>query len=382
MFGGDFLLAALEQCEVHADNAVWSEFMINAFNAVDVIETQLPLILSRIHEHAHLQHYLATILTEQTLEMLVVRKRVNVLGLILFRPELIDLIQCHDLVHYLHRMRQITSSGLALIIGLGRLLEALNLFGEKASEVVFEHLIDAVLSESYVLEDAKILRMIRKFPNANDLIVRKVRCLEKELAVMDYLVIEDTWRNARSKIQSLQEMATFATPYPHDKYQWHVRLATIFLLNKPQQSFDLHAFADAIGVDNVFSPKQVTMFERLVVELLAAIDPQLFRQQCIVLLDKQVNHRAWRIFPYGDTSLYRRASAAGNLGLIRWLEAENIPPNMTHDAMAIGAIFILSEDYDDNISETFVASTAQLLSQRYLMGLNLFINFISINMHQ
>ncbi len=350
IFGSEFIVAALHQKQVHRQHDVWVKFMVDLVNAPEVIAHKLPQILHIIHQQRAGLEYLAELLHAQTLAMLVAEKNANILCLVPFRPDLVEAIQGHDLDKYLNDTRRNASSGLVLISGLLQLLDVTRQVNKSAADIVFAHVLDAVLLESYILEDNKVLRKLRKFPGADHFISRKVQQLEQQLAcviaqqtqgsfaLMDYITIEDTWRSVRANIQALQTVGDIKSTCPSDKYQLMVRMAAVFLLQtSPESVFDLQGFSDAIGMQMSCSPTQVTVFERLLIELLGTIDHASLRAQCITWLDAHVTQRSWRSTCYGDKNLYKRAATSGNLGLVRWLEAEKILDEISYDEMAIDA---------------------------------------------
>ena len=347
LFGGDFLLGALYQCSEHSSPVAWVNALVPILNQDHVVKTQLPTLLNRLQEHPALQSSLAQILNEQTLTALVNRREGGVFHLIPYCPQIVNSIQSQDLAAYLQSLREQASSGFALISCLMALLGGVKKAeNEPAAMSVFDAVLEAFLDDPYVLNDAAIIQKLKKFSRANDCVVRKARALESTLdslirlqtetavEAMDYITIEDTWRHAAANVQHLQCIMPFDTTCPVDKYNLYTRIYKSFLEQK--RPIDLDAFTSVLGIDPTFDAAHVTPYERLLFELLATIDEPGLRMHCIQALDANVP-RPWRMARYGDRSLFQHAVMAGNVGLIQWLETEQVHSPDSYDAMAISA---------------------------------------------
>jgi hypothetical protein len=371
LFGEHFLFSLLCQWQTRKSNSFWHDFIIQLFNRQDVVETQLPMLLTRLYESQGLQQALAEILEESTLHFFIDKRSGDILCLMPYCPKLVEAIQNLDLNNYLKESRQRASSGLALISGLLSLLDYLQKAHKNSVNLVFEKLIEALLEEPYVLEDETVLCKIRKFPLSNSYILQKVISLEAEfdavlasetndtIALLDYTTVEDKWHKVIAKISLLQQVVEFDTKCPKDKYELYIRLAKSFFLQN-KIVFDLNTFTKALKIKPDFS-KDITPYERLIIELLGAIDHEPLRVQCISLLNKHVPDRTWRSHAYGDTNFYQRAISAGNLGLIEWLHIEHVKPSVSYDALAIEAArlnhwSIVAHIYKNHALKTFTSN--------------------------
>lgn len=347
MFGLDFLMAALEQWQVQKPNALWHDYIYNTFNHISTINNQLPLIFNQIYELMPLQQALAEILSDDTLSLLLSQKKANILCLVPFRPQLVLFIQTQNLEHYLNNLRQNVSSKLVFISGLFSYLDAIKHGEKEVIQVVFLQLVDAILEENYVLEDEYILRKLHKYKDFKACVIQKINQLEAELdeiitlqtsssiSDMDYLTIEDGWRQIASKMKNLQEFFSFETSCPENKYGLYMRLAKIYY--SKNGSFKLNEYITALNISPVFSPVEITIYERVIIELLGAIDHEALRNECIALLDENIPIRDWRNHKYGDKYHFQRAIENSNVGFIQWLETQHIKPHTTYDSLAIEA---------------------------------------------
>ena len=347
IFGVSFLMGALYQWLDQKNNAAWVSTVTRQFNQAYTVGTQLPEIVNRLHEYPALQPILAQILSEQTLGILVDRHVGGVLNLMPFCPSLVGKINTQDLPAYLRILSKQSSSGLALITSLFVLFNTFNQSNAASATVVFDMLLDAILADPYVIDDTPMIGKLRKFSHGKDCVIRKARALEEGLDViiqlqtqssidvMDYITIEDVWRDAAEKIQHLQGIMPFNSTCPLDKYKLLNRLARTFLAQKTVL-FDLAVFTSAVGVDAVFDRDNITPYERAIIELLATIDDEGLRAQCIETLDTHV-HRSWKTYPYGDSGLFTQATLAGNLGFIQWMNTAKIKKTGSYDSLAIVA---------------------------------------------
>jgi hypothetical protein len=347
LFGVDFLVGALYQCVAPSSHVVWVNALKPLFNQDLIVKTQLPMLFNQLQEYPALQSSLAQILSAQTVTVLVNRHVGGVFHLIPFYPNIVDSIQAQDLATYLQSLRQQASSGFTLISCLMALFDGVKKgTHEPAAMLVFDAILEALLDDPYVLNDAATIQKLAKFSRANDCVVRKARALESTLdrmiriqtdnsiGAMDYITVEDTWRHAAANIQHLQEIVSFNTTCPVDKYKLYTRLLNAFL--EQNTGVDLDGFIAALGIEPRFDATHVTPYERLLFEWLASIDEPTIRIPCIQRLDANVP-RPWRTARYGDRCLFQEAVTFGNVGLIQWLQTQQVISPDSSDVMAISA---------------------------------------------
>lgn len=343
MFGVDFLMSALSQWGNKQND---NQIIKILFNQESTVNTQLAEVANRVHENTFLQRALANLLTDETLSLLIERHVVGILNLIPFCPILATFIQERDLSVYLHALRQQASSELVLISSLFTLFLAVKKSDTAAAKLVFNALLDSILTDPSVIDDMRMIGKLRKFSHVSDCVVQKAQMLQVELdavirlhtqesiKAMDYITIEDVCRDGEMKIRHLQKIIPFKTTYPVDKYKLYSLLARTFV--EKNDVFNLDDFTTAIGLDAVFELQAVTPYERLIIELLATIDNDKLRAQCIQILDREVA-RPWRTHSYGNVYLFTQAVLAGNLGLVRWMDANKIKSIDSRDELVIAA---------------------------------------------
>ena len=351
IFQVDFLMGALHQWNEQTGNIVWVNTITHLFNQSNTVISQMPLVVNRLHENPLLQQALAKILDDRSLSILVEKHVVGVLNLIPFCPKLVDMVQLHDLPNYFLVLRQQNTSGPALFSSLFAFFNQIKHTDTCVASLVFDALIDSIHIDPYVLEDMRVVGKLRKFPHVKDCINRKVRALEAMLEVtiqlqtnesiadMDSITLEDLWQVAAAKIQHYTDIIVdFDTTFPMDKYKLYTRIASSFV-KRLSMGFDLYAFMLALGVEPLFEVVNVTLYERLLIEILATIDNQHVRTHCIQMLDANVT-RPWREFNYGGKCLFEKASLAGNLGLIQWMNVMKIRSPSSYDSLALLAAYV------------------------------------------
>lgn len=344
VFGINFLMAVLYQWDSQKQNPIWTESIAHLFNQSYTVAIQLPDLLSRLYEQVLLQKTLAKILTNDTLTTLVQKRVGNILFLIPFCPQLGDAIQTTDLPAFIQGLRDQTTDEVAFISNVFGLYDGVK-HNIDARKLTMNVLLDAFLSSAYALDDIRLVEKLRSCLKAHDgMIMQKVRELETDLDTiiqsntqgsiesMDHISIEDVWRISVVNIKNLQSIEHVKSSCPLDKYKLYNRLAITFFEHQNTR-FDLDAFTNALDIAPDFAVDNVTLYERLLIELLVAIDDNSFRTMCIERLDTHAKH-PWRTHLYNDMSLIKHATLAGNLGLIQWIERTNITHVDSYDSLA------------------------------------------------
>lgn len=344
-FSTHFLECALVNWHIKKTDTFYNNSIRSLFNEDTVVNIQLPVLLNYIQQQSNplIKQGLADILSDRTLHLLVNNKTGSVFTLIPFSNALTQMIHLDDLRPYLIELREKTPSTLTFISSLFSLFEGLKRNNPEAAVIIVDLLLDALLNDSVAFDDESIHKKLRKFEPTNMLIHKKAQHLEESLHNlilnttllgvddMDYITIEDAWRDATFKIQCLQRIIMFNTSCPTDKYKLYTTIACSFFKSN-SIPFDLDQFCLALKIDPTLNQDEKHPYERLLYELLVNIDDASLRTACIQRLDKKIN-RPWR----KNHSLFKNAAEAGNIGLISWLNTEEIKPTESYDTLAIDA---------------------------------------------
>lgn len=339
IFFMDFIFHGIFQ----KNNAICINFLHEICNQTDFIDTSLSILLNRVQEHPVMHETMAKLLNDETLQILVKKGVISFLFLIPYRPNIINLIQMHDLRHYL-QMSEKSVSEIALLSNLFVLFNAVKFLNDTAAELVFDSILDATMNApSYVFEDSLLISNFNGC--SKDYFIQKIGSLEaqfdsvlavqtqKSIEDIDFISIEDSCKSVARKIYNLQEIFNFDTTCPKDKYQLYKRIAGIYLAKA--NPLNLDALTQALRIEPYFEPNRVTVYERYLIELLCEIDNAAFRNQCIQLLEEAP--RPWRSYIYAELSVFDRAALTGNLGLIKQLKKENTLSLIKYDTLAIDA---------------------------------------------
>ncbi len=344
-FTTHFLEITLEDWQNKKSNPLYNQVVRSIFNQEKVIHTQLPALLDYVQQQSNpkIKQALADILNEPTLQLLVHNKTGSVFSLLPFSNTLTEMINTEDLHSYLLKLREHTPSSLTFISSLFSLFEGVKRNKPEAAEIIVDLLLDALLEDSIAIDDESIHKKLHKFQQTHQLIHQKAHRLEASLHEliakntilgldeMDYITIEDAWREASSKIRCLQRIIMFNTSCPKDKYKLYTTIVSS-ILKYNHSSFDLDRFCLALEIEPLLQEDQKLPYERLLYELLINIDNDALRATCIQALDSKISS-PWR----KHNQLFKEAAEAGNIGFIRWLTAEGIKPTETYDTLALDA---------------------------------------------
>ena len=346
-FNVTFLTVALFSWPNQKQDQIFKSTIINIFNQPAVVTNQLTELFSLIQSLDNPLHKIALIeiLSEKTLYTLVNKKIVYILSLIPFSPYLSQVIQAKDLQNYLNELHQSTYCKLALISNLFTLFEELKTHQPSKAKIVVDAILNASLEDPSALDDNEMLRKLHKFSETALLVQQKIKLLEDSLdativnntqhgpSEIDYILIEDIWRDASSKIRALQQISMSDTSCPIDKYELYNKIALAFFMHDPHL-FNLDEFIEALKIEKVIDNACITPYERTLIELIVSIDNESLRNTCLSRLTEE--HKPLFISKK-DSVFFRKASEAGNLGFIQSLIAQGIKPSESFDTLAITA---------------------------------------------
>ncbi len=325
VFGVTFLRAALGDVEDHAT------FLAEALNADAQALSDLPDLLHYAQSNEAQKRALAECLLDETLDSMLNAEIGGVLMLLPYSAYLRSRISEIDLNTYLDAIQKSTPSRFDLVASLYELLNVFKRQNSDSAQIVFTTIIDEILSEATLLDDEELLKQLRKFRPGKIQLFEKFNQLEitfdafiqnqMDTIDFDYITIEDVWREAQLKVNTLERITAYSSVIPKDKHALHSLLGkTLF----KQDLFDLDKFTQALGIEVSFHPNQVTAYERLLINMLVALDDDVLRTEMINRLDLGMDGaRNWRDATYANMTLLEQATRQGNLGLIMWIAPQN-----------------------------------------------------------
>lgn len=345
LFDDYFLGNLVVQWAIGAISHKSKSLCIELMNQPEVIHKHLPILLNQFYEKIALQQALAQILSPASLQMLIDQGEANVLCLIPFQPLLVEMVQQKNLKQYLQQISQNASYNLILLSGVIELFNVFKKRDEADAIIIFESILEVALKEAFVFEDDAFIRMARKFSPAYDCIQARIQTYASQLQDLvklqlknqtwDYILLEDCWLLGRNQIQTLEQIVTIPNQFPLNKHEFYIYLAKMYY--QDQHEFSLDLMTKLLNLTPEFAADKVTPYERAIIELLAALDIDSFRTECINILNSQNLPRTWPAFLYGDKTLFQRAVILGNQGLIQWLEQQRVHPTQSYDVMSIDA---------------------------------------------
>ena len=210
--------------------------------------------------------------------------------------------------------------------------------------VVYEAIIDIVLHSPQLLDDAYLIKQLKKFSDKEIILTNRSaslqsqfdQCLEEQrligmLTTEGYHHIEDAWHHFSQQMDLLNEIMPLTSRCPPNKYILWALLANMY-----NSSFVLDDFVEALEVRPELVGSTVNEYERLLIELLTTLDDEVIRQDIIDKFEAHDEKKSrWMSMRYEDESVFDRAVRQGNVGLIRWLETK-ITMDLDH-AVILGA---------------------------------------------
>lgn len=345
LFETPFLTLLILSWNTLKSNQEYITFLSNKLNTHRFINTQLPSILIQLIDSDIAHQALANLLTEETLNLLIVNKNHAILALLPYRHELLEMIKKEHLESYLQLTNKQDIYKFTLVTGLLKLIDIRDLQKSSHIELLLKYLIDTALEIPEVFEDDAVLRVIRNFPFALGYCKNIIENLEDILDVVineniknnlmtfDFISIEDTWRASFTKIQTLNSVNYITTRLPADKILLYVYVAE--KINKQYGFIDINKLAKLFNITPEFSD-DVSIYERFIILLLISIDESEIRAQCIEILETNAHH-PWQDSYYANSDLYSNGVKRGNLGLLIWLNLHGFKPKDSHSALIINA---------------------------------------------
>ncbi|MDF1757539.1 MAG: hypothetical protein P1U74_04505 [Legionellaceae bacterium] len=335
VFGARFLTAILwwqtKTCE-DKDVAIY------LLNQPRLIKNNFSELIHSTQDADVLKKTLSDLLQETTYDLLVRERTKGILSLLPYSSYLANLIVKSDLTIYLQDINQRNASTFDNIADLTSLFNLFKKNQPTHAKLVLKQLISHMLKEPHSFNDEILIRDIRKFKPTKEEIYTRVRELEMILddfvyknskypiKDLDYISIEDLWRETFQKISMLQEIIQTPNHVPQDKYKLQQYIAHVLLEKESSiQVFNLDKFSKVLGYESTFDETQVTPYQRFLIEILSALDNEPLRNTIIQLLDESIsveteqNHRNWMSIKYDDLPLSFHACRNGNLGFMIWL---------------------------------------------------------------
>lgn len=325
-------IVVLTICSIHQpDRRFWTAII----NSMPIILHYLPAIINRVaamRDGKGLDR-LVDLLPMPVIEHLIASKNGAVFHLIPYKVGLLSKLQSVNLEDFVEQVLQSNPSGLDTIVQLTALFKLLRRTDKRMSLFLYRAIIHQMLSCPLSFEDDFLCATLERFSQKNQVLssiaTELHALLDEEIRAQieggtfttdAFISIEDIWHTVLHKTDLLLGLSTFDMKCPHNKYALQAYIAKKWL-NESQCGFSLDHFLDVLAIQPIISSDSVTEYERLCIELLAAIDDKAIQTRLIDAFHAVPSKRnSWRNKPYDGEFIFYKAVRAGNKGLLVVLE--------------------------------------------------------------
>ena len=349
VFGVPFLVGALRWCFDNGHDSTHTPILQTLFNGTHVTHADFVLLLQHLRDHDHLKQTLASLLHDATIDELMNARIRGITSLLNYSTHLAHRINGKELHAYIRDLKQTSLSHLDLIADLSIILKEFKNRNKSHALIAFQHLLEAILEHPEVLDDEKLLRLLRKFHATKARLSEYSLWLEQTFDRMlathtntsweafDYIPVEDIWREVHLKLRTIQTIENISDTLPSDKYKLQCRLLNVFLAQR-DKVFMLDDFIQKLGIEPNIHDQDITPYERLLIEILVSVDNNALRADIMSRLNTALPEtRVWQDARLDDSSLHMHAARHGNLGFIMWLELHNIKHPESYEALTTTA---------------------------------------------
>ncbi|HHF7366044.1 TPA: ankyrin repeat domain-containing protein [Legionella bozemanae] len=350
LFGATFLTAAVITSVEHK-NLTWLEALRQTLNQPEVVTKEIPRLINNIAQASSPQvlENLAALIDDHTAQRLLSKNEGAVFYLLPYKPKLFEYINEKNITEFIHQITVKHISEPEIIFQLMALFSMLPKKKNPLTQLVFQAVIDNLVHHPLLLEDEKLLRQLRKYPDCkwiltqysekikkqvNDCIIEQAN--EPSFSSHNYHIIEDIWVDATRKLAVFDLISPQAKFNLNHKYALQAKIAEITFFSHGE-FFDLDAFIESLSLPPVVKENGVSEYERVLIEILAVIDNESIREQIIRKLESYPVHRLdWVEKEYAGKTIFLKAAKHGNLGLLSLLK-DHIAPETFNKALITAA---------------------------------------------
>lgn len=330
LFGQPFLFAAVITPTV-PENENWLNALKRSLNHESMLTKELPALINLIAvgQPAFLKE-LAQLVEESTVEQLIALNSGSILHLLPYKPALFEQIKSVNVEKYIQQINISGASGPDVIAQLLAMLAVLLKHHHPSVGQVFDAVIEKLFDHSHLADDIELMRQLKRYPGWAIHLARRSAELQQQLeecigkateqsslTIESYQLIEDTWFEVSRKLQTLTYLNSQAKFDFYDKYTLYIRIAQA-CFKKQGSAFDINAFIELLSLQSPTQPSEdISEYERVLLEILTAIDDELIRNTIIDKLEAApIQRHNWRVREYGGETAFLKAARQGNLGLL------------------------------------------------------------------
>ncbi|HHF0524241.1 TPA: ankyrin repeat domain-containing protein [Legionella anisa] len=350
LFGLTFLTAAVIT-SVGNKNLKWREALNQTLNQPEIVTKEIPGLINKIAQESSPQtlENLAALIDDHTAQHLLSKNEGSVFYLLPYKPKLFEYINQKNITEFIQQVSLRHTSDPEIVFQLMALFRMLPKKKNPMTQLVFEAIIDNLPQHPLLLDDEKLLRQLRKYPDCqlilsqhsekikkqvNDCIIEQATTLP--FSSHNYHIIEDIWVDATRKLTVFDLISPQAKFNLNHKYALQAKIAEIAFFHQGEL-FDLDAFIESLSLPPVIAKNEISEYERILIEILAVIDNESIRAQIIEKLENHPVHRLdWVEKEYEGKTIFLKAAKHGNLGLINLLN-DRIAPETFNKAIILAA---------------------------------------------
>ncbi|MCE0721685.1 MULTISPECIES: ankyrin repeat domain-containing protein [Legionella] len=350
LFGLTFLTAAVIASEGHK-NLKWREALRQTLNSPEMVTKEISGLINTIAHESPPQtlENLAALIDDHTAQLLLSRNEGSVFYLLPYKPKLFEFINEKNITEFIRHITLRHTSEPEIISQLMALFSMLPKKRNPMAQLVFHAIIDNLAQHPLLLDDEKLLRQLRKYPDCKLILSQQSEKIKKHVydciieqaakspfSCDNYHIIEDIWVDATRKLTVFDLISPQAKFNLNHKYALQAKIAEIAFFYQ-RELFDLDAFIESLSLPPVIAKNGVSEYERILIEILAVIDNESIRMQIIKKLENHpVHRRDWVEKEYEGKTIFLKAAKHGNLGLLSLLH-DQIAPETFNEAIITAA---------------------------------------------
>jgi ankyrin repeat protein len=298
LFGNRFLVEALALFARNKDNAL-KELLISWINEKEDCGLTLLEISDFIKAIAkdtpHLLKVLAKIINDKTIHALLQARKGAIFYFAPYKPDILNSLENMD---SLQDYMSVIESNDNAYDTIGQLIVLLRCAkNPNVEKLLYSKILRLTRVNPSLQEDDAVFNCLKRYtPKYNEMIQQQANNLVEELkqsiennmlSKNDFskdacINVADSWRDACREFSFLKRLNKgLDSEYPTDKYAFYAYLVNCFV---KEPTFNLGDFLKNIFPPQDESPEEISEFERVLIEILAADDP-LVRESAIALLE-------------------------------------------------------------------------------------------------
>lgn len=273
---------------------------------------------------------LAGMVDEKIVTLLINRHDGAVLHFLPHKPALVKRLSSSDLGTYVEDVAVSAVAPFEKINQLTVLFKIIQKDHKTLGNLVYSKIVEIMLENIDLSDDPIFIKMLKKFRRAevlekqykrlqttfNDFLAKEVE--KGPLSPESYQTLEDAWLNLSRQITVLRGLVTFEQVFLRNKYTFQLNIAKAYF-QRYAENFSLDGFLSSINFTQTFLNKDISEYERLLLELLAAIDNEALRNLIFAKFNAYSAAKERLKKAFNEEKLVNKAIMYDNAGLLKWV---------------------------------------------------------------